>query len=57
MSTSTTGVQDRTLVRRSARGPVNRNEVLLEVGSEVRSCLHRGTLCGISDRHNETSER
>ncbi|SDT11763.1 peptide/nickel transport system ATP-binding protein [Friedmanniella luteola] len=31
MSTSTTGVQDRTLVRRSARGPVNRNEVLLEV--------------------------
>jgi len=31
MSTSITGVEDRTLVRRSARGPVNRNEVLLEV--------------------------
>ncbi len=31
MSTSITGVADRTLVRRSARGPVDRNEVLLEV--------------------------
>jgi peptide/nickel transport system ATP-binding protein len=31
MTTSSTGVADRTLVRRSARGPVNRNEVLLEV--------------------------
>ncbi|GAA1431761.1 ABC transporter ATP-binding protein [Microlunatus lacustris] len=31
MTTSSTGVEDRTLVRRSARGPVNRNEVLLEV--------------------------
>ncbi|GAA1844533.1 ABC transporter ATP-binding protein [Microlunatus capsulatus] len=31
MTTSSTGVQDRTLVRRSARGPVDRNEVLLQV--------------------------
>ena len=31
MTTSSTGVRDRTLVRRSARGPVNRNEVLLAV--------------------------
>ena len=31
MSTSSTGVEDRALVRRAARGPVNRNEVLLEV--------------------------